>query len=646
MKILRAVTTLTICLVLLYASYACAQQYYGKIGTGVSMNQWTKTFVDLMKLSRPFQNLDGDAQAEMDSLGYPLEDCRILVSESWPVAEWQNDIDDPEEFRPDFSGIYHCSFVGQGDVRRVWGDFTLQNLEYDAEQNRTTYELVIGEPRGGNAYGFIQLEFSNTRRTRDHELNTGFTDLRVIRPGYDLDTEQIITNEYITCINSAEFSTLRFMGWTHTNNGAGENDPNNPDYPEQLNWEDRRQLNAATYQRNNVISAEHGGPWETVIEVANIVDKDVWINVPVTASEDYIRELASLFNENLRDDLNIYVELSNEVWNRGFKQAQWCIDYGEDNGLGGFNGYADEAYAHLTANIALIFEDVFGEGSLNNRIKVMNCWQIGAWQPDEHFINQLDYVRSNFREPNTMIYGIAVAPYFGAGGALLNGSVEEIHDEMWVSSDNSRDRRRNISRVAIDFELPGGLMTYEGGSDTGGGNPQNIANRILAERDSTMRDIMIHDLRDNWFPLGGELFMYLEMAGSYSRYGSWGLTDDIDNPDRNFKFDAVRKLIGDAPENIVPSEENYPYGFVLLGVFPNPFNSELKVEFRVDSYSKVRIDLIDVRGGIVLGSQHTDYYLPGVKLLSLQLNQIPSGIYYTRITVDNKTIVVPACLCR
>ncbi len=646
MKNQEVLLALVISLILITLPSVKAQPYYGKIGTGVSMDQWTKTFVDLMKLSRPFQNLDGNAPAEMDSLGYPLEDCQILVSESWPVAEWQNDIDDPEEFRPDFSGIYHCSFIGQGDVSRVWGDFILQNLEYDPDLNETTFELEVGEPRGGNAYGFIQLRFTNTRRTRDHDLNTGFSDLKVIRPGYELGTEQIITDEYINCVSSAEFSTLRFMGWTHTNNGAGENDPNNPDYPGRLDWNDRRQLNAATYKRNNFISAEHGGPWETVIELANIVQKDVWINIPVAASEDYTRELATLFRDNLSEELNIYVELSNEVWNRGFKQAQWCIDYAEDHGLGGFNNYADEAYAHLTAEDAITFEDAFGDGSLNNRIRVMSCWQIGAWQPDEHFVSQLDYVRDNYREPNTMIYGIAVAPYFGAGETLLNGSVEEIHDAMWESSNNSRDRRRNIAGVAIEYELPGGLMTYEGGSDTGGGNPQNVANRILAERDSTMKEIMIHDLQDNWFPLGGELFMYLEMAGSYNRYGCWGLTDDVDNPDRNYKFEAVRELIGEAPENGVHCRSGNPEGFTLLDLFPNPFNSDLKVKFRVENYSWIGVDLIDVQGRVLQGTEYSAFYQIGMHFIPLQVNHLANGLYYVRLKQNNSTIITPVCLFR
>ena len=38
--------------------------------------------------------------------------------------------------------------------------------------------------------------------------------------------------------------------------------------------------------------------------------------------------------------------------------------------------------------------------------------------------------------------------------------------------------------------------------------------------------------------------MQFTLAGSYSRYGAWGLTDDVAHPDRNALFPGVRELIG------------------------------------------------------------------------------------------------------
>ena len=89
------------------------------------------------------------------------------------------------------------------------------------------------------------------------------------------------------------------------------------------------------------------------------LQKDIWINVPVAASDDYVRELALLLRDNLDPNLHIYVEYSNEVWNWDFSQAHWNLAYADQHGL----TYI-EAYAHRTAEIALIFEEVFGPKSL------------------------------------------------------------------------------------------------------------------------------------------------------------------------------------------------------------------------------------------------------------------------------------------
>lgn len=72
----------------------------------------------------------------------------------------------------------------------------------------------------------------------------------------------------------------------------------------------------------------------------------------------------------------------------------------------------------------------------------------------------------------------------------------------------------------------------------------DLANRIKAIRTSRQKDIYKKNYADNFWDLGGGLAMQFTLAGGYSRYGAWGLTDDINNPDRNFLFAGVRELIG------------------------------------------------------------------------------------------------------
>lgn len=50
-----------------------------------------------------------------------------------------------------------------------------------------------------------------------------------------------------------------------------------------------------------------------VIRLANRLQVDLWINIPVRASDDYITQLAQLMYNTLDPGLNVYTEYANEV---------------------------------------------------------------------------------------------------------------------------------------------------------------------------------------------------------------------------------------------------------------------------------------------------------------------------------------------
>lgn len=63
-----------------------------------------------------------------------------------------------------------------------------------------------------------------------------------------------------------------------------------------------------------------GVPYEWLIELANETANDLWIQVPHTASEDLIRQLARLIagkngHVGLHKNLRVWFEFSNEIWN-------------------------------------------------------------------------------------------------------------------------------------------------------------------------------------------------------------------------------------------------------------------------------------------------------------------------------------------
>ncbi|MCP4676943.1 MAG: hypothetical protein GY854_15780 [Deltaproteobacteria bacterium] len=96
--------------------------------------------------------------------------------------------------------------------------------------------------------------------------------------------------------------------------------------------------------------------------------------------------------------------------------------------------------------------------------------------------------------------------------------------------------------TAEEWNLVGGYFIYEGGSHPELGNLTNIDNVIAAERDPGMGELLKYNYGPAFLELGGNLAMHFILSSSYQRYGSFGLTDDITNPERNSKYGALRDV--------------------------------------------------------------------------------------------------------
>jgi hypothetical protein len=94
---------------------------------------------------------------------------------------------------------------------------------------------------------------------------------------------------------------VRFMDWS----GGAQNI--------EEDWADRQLSTRMSY------TPPSGGfaavPWDIIIETANRLNRDAWINVPYRATQDYVDELAALFEAELNPGLKVYVETGNECWN-------------------------------------------------------------------------------------------------------------------------------------------------------------------------------------------------------------------------------------------------------------------------------------------------------------------------------------------
>jgi hypothetical protein len=189
--------------------------------------------------------------------------------------------------------------------------------------------------------------------------------------------------------------------------------------------------------------------------------------------------------------------------------------------------------------IAHLFEKAFGPGSLGRRVRpVYASWVI---YPDVYYADVLKWAAKTYGPPTNYLYAVAGAAYFNAEKAGPTADVVGVLAAMRASSDANLKLRTAIQRVADSYGLK--HFQYEVGPDTGGGKTENVANRIRANRDPRIEDVILHDARDNWFAHGGALYMYFSHCSPYSRYGCWGLSEDIANL-RTPKWQAIYKLTG------------------------------------------------------------------------------------------------------
>ncbi|MFN3729058.1 MAG: hypothetical protein ACK4XJ_05035 [Fimbriimonadaceae bacterium] len=528
------------------ATVIAPQTFAPKIGIeldGLGDGNRGRPFIDLAKTMRPWQAVVGDRLVTVDELGWPTQDAATVFFDIRPTMAWAPPIDDPDGFQPDWSGTYHLSFTGQADLRLGEGNGPrFEDVAFDRASNRTTAKIVV--PKGT---GLLFVQFVNTKRTPDSPSGTGIRDVRLTRPGYDHATKETFTREYLNSLKP--FSTLRFMDWLETNHQPGfYGDPGN----NALHWRNRRPANYATQATGE--RGPYGVAWEYVVELANKTKKDVWINLPVAATDDYMRELARFMKRELDPGLRIYLEHSNEVWNYGFPQYIYNklaavdeVNHGRSNlnndGSKDEETWARRRHARRTVDLAKVFMEEFGEKTPQGRVRPVYCsWVI---YPDVYYREVLKWVESTYGAPKDYFYGIAGASYYNAHSASPTASVEEILAAMRKSSDESFTQyRRPIQAIADQYGVK--HLQYEIGPDNGGGDPTNVANRIRANRDPRMKDLILHDARNNWFPMGGDLYMYFAHIGAYSRYGCWGLSEDVDHL-HTPKWQAIYELTGSRP---------------------------------------------------------------------------------------------------
>ncbi len=88
----------------------------------------------------------------------------------------------------------------------------------------------------------------------------------------------------------------------------------------------------------------------------------------------------------------------------------------------------------------------------------------------------------------------------------------------------------------------------------------------------------------------------------------------------------------------VQKDELLPTGYLVSDNYPNPFNPKTRIGITLPKSGSVRINLYNSIGQSVL-TEFERYYNAGTNFVDLELNGLPNGIYFARITLDGKYTV-------
>lgn len=198
---------------------------------------------------------------------------------------------------------------------------------------------------------------------------------------------------------------LRFMDWARTNNS------------QLASWADRPLKTDAFW------TGPHGVPVSAMVNLANALQADAWINLPPKVDDEYARRLALLIKSTLDAKAQLILEYANEPWNWAFPTSHWMREQAmlrwPDKMTGPPPAYADlswEAsyswYGMRAAQLCRIVKAQFGAEAA--RVKcVTNAQAADPWTAQQQLDCPYALADTGGVRCREAFDAVSIASYFG-----------------------------------------------------------------------------------------------------------------------------------------------------------------------------------------------------------------------------------------
>lgn len=398
-------------------------------------------------------------------------------------------------------GVYTLTYNGSGTVT-VGGLGYIASGSAETIDGHTRASVVINRTFDESGGSQLFLFLSNINP------NDPIRDLQLTMPGYEPSTAPTFSAEFVEKLRP--FSSIRMMDWFNTNDSTLKN------------WADRTTGNSFLQATTKGVAYEHA------IELANATRKDLWLTVPLEATDDYVREMARLFRDGLDPGLRLYVEYSNEIWNFAFSQATRNIQLAwADNRFTATDDWGRSAQraALRTVEIGRIFRAEFGVAA--ERIRPV----LGGQAVYTYFQETgLKYLQQAVGPPAGELFGMAIAPYFALEAHIDKPglTLDQMFNYLYTAAPEQARWVTQMNRGLADrYGLP--LLAYEGGQAITAYNGVNVAVKRAAQTDPRMGRV-VRDYYNSWMHAGGTLMQQYTLAYRPAPWGDWGLLTGMSDP--------------------------------------------------------------------------------------------------------------------
>ena len=405
------------------------------------------------------------------------------------------------------------------------------------------------------------------------------------------------------------FDTIRFMDWMHTNAQTS------------VDWDDRARLEHSTmaeYEEPAVGIAP-----EYIVQLANELGSNAWVNMPHMASNDYVQQFAEFMRDNLDPERTIYVEWSNELWNGIFPVSQWITQQQalpENSGMGYFEVAAQEIRRDFE-----IWEQVFA-GQEDRIVRV-----VAGQQANPYILGTLlENLDGHFDAGSVTAYA-DISNDLIAGYDEFTTADDIIDDLLTQSIPWSVDRLAENHAVTQQYELLLGreipLLSYESGAHVFsygswfGGSPANPA-AIEALNSPRMYEVyqeLLNGARAAGLDLYNEFTFTSHASGS--PFGTFGILKPQDEPlDTAYEYQAILDFLEE--------QDNYFNSFSYEEHFENEthlFTPLNETQWSTPNVNGSTVYQVDSSGGGGLGLAVADINQPIPERFEIKVDVLSVG---------------------